>query len=71
MDQRTSSYQVTARLSGGLAERTEEAAARLFQGKEAMLIREALTVYLDLRDALGFDFDRTIQPLRGRELATA
>jgi hypothetical protein len=54
-----------------LSGRSADWAGRLFQGNEAMLAREALTVYLDLRDALGFDFDRVIQPLRERELAVA
>ena len=59
---------VTVRLSGKLGERTTEAAERLFHGYEAMLLREALIVYLDIRDAQGFDFDRVVQPLRKRDL---
>jgi hypothetical protein len=68
MEPRSPSFQVTARLQGDLAERATDAAARLFHGNEAMLVREALIVYLDLRDAQGWDFDRVIQPLREREL---
>lgn len=67
MDQNDGAFQVTARLTGPLADRARDAAARFFHDNEAMLTREALMVYLDLRDALGFDFDRTIQPLRKRE----
>lgn len=71
MDQNATTFQLTARLSGDLAERTQSAATKLFHGNEAMLAREALTVYLDLRDALGFDFDRVVQPLRERESVAA
>lgn len=59
---------MTIGLPSPLAQRVRVAADRQFQGKRSMVIREALHVYLDLRDALGYDFDRTIQPLRMREV---
>ena len=71
MEPRSFTLMVTTRLTGSLAERTQHAADDLFHGNEAMLAKEALTIYLDLRDALGFDFDRIVQPLRGRESAAA
>ena len=72
MEPRPSALMVTTRLAGDLAARTESAAARWFQGNEAMLTREALIVYLRLRDALGYDFDREIDRLTGEcELAVS
>lgn len=66
MDETRANLVVTVRLTGDLADRAGAAAARLFHGNEAMLLREALAVYLDIRDAQGFDFDRKVQPLRER-----
>lgn len=58
---------LAARVSGDLVDRVQMAAAQRFQGNEAMLLREAVELYLDLRDALGFDFDRVTQPMRAGE----
>lgn len=69
MDETRSQLMITVRLTGDLAERAEAAAARLFHGNEAMLTRDALAVYLDIRDAQGLRFDMVVQPLRERELA--
>jgi phage gp37-like protein len=58
---------LTTRVSGEMVDRVAAASAQRFQGNEAMLLREAVELYLDLRDALGFDFDRVIQPMRAGE----
>ena len=60
--------QVCLRFLAGDRERIRLRAEQLFQGKDVMVIRDAVETYLDLRDALGFDFDRIVQPLRVREV---
>lgn len=61
----------SVRLDEKTRDRMRDAAGRYFQGKESMLLREAVITYLDLRDAQGLDFDRKVQPLRVRDLAAA
>lgn len=56
--------QVNTRVSPVLFERVSSAAAVRFQGNQGMLVREALELYLDLRDRHGFDFDRVMHELR-------
>jgi len=58
----------TLRLDEVTRERVRLAAIKHYQGNESILLREAITTYLDLRDTQGLDFDRVIQPMRGREL---
>lgn len=60
--------QVCIRFTPTERERIRLRAEQVFRGVDVMLIREAVETYLDLREALGYDFDRTIQPLRAREL---
>lgn len=53
-----------ARIEPALRDRLKAEAERRFQGNEAMAAREAIVTYLDLRDSLGFEFERTIDSLR-------
>jgi hypothetical protein len=54
------------RVDPAFRERVGVAAERDFQGNEAMLMRDALETYLDLRDGLGLQFHMVIEPLRRR-----
>lgn len=63
MDSKPSALMVTCRVRGELAERTQAEAERRFHGNEAMVMRDSLSLYFKLRDALGFDFDRKIAEL--------
>lgn len=64
MDDAQVKRRLNVRVDPDLHDRATSAAERYFEGSEAMLMRQALEIYLDLRDSLGFDFDRVIQPMR-------
>lgn len=56
------SLYVDADLKSAIAEEAE----RRFEGNESMLWREAVRLYLDLRQRLGTNFDAAIEDLRER-----
>lgn len=59
------------RLDADLRDRLKADADRRFQGVEAMAARNAIETYLNLRDSLGFDFDREIDRLLAGEREAA
>lgn len=52
-----------ARIDPDIRDRVRREADQRFQGNESMVARAALETYFDLRDALGFDFERVISDL--------
>lgn len=62
---------VFARVSPEVRDRVRREAGQRFQGNESMLVRAAVETYLDLRESLGFDFDRRITEMLEREAAVA
>lgn len=71
MEPSARSSKLNFRADPALKDRIEAAAADRFQGIEAMLMRDAIEMYLDLRDAYGPDFDRIIANLLSERELTA
>lgn len=62
---------LNVRVEPELHERVRLIAEERFGGVHALVMRDALETYVDLRDALGYDFDRTISELLKREAVAA